>query len=148
MSLESRNRALISRSVTGRRSFITLKCPRGYVFSNVKFTLKGRHSECLRRSHRAQRQCSVECLRSYRAQQQCRWRRHCRIDTKVKSQDCSVSAIQMSNLKCVPKGENEVDVNREIFETFDLTEFILLKIIFSQILTSNKNPELEPQYLL
>lgn len=93
VSHQSRHGAVISRSVTGRRSFITLKCPKNHVFANVKFRLADNsvtsYNKCL--------------VNSLSAQRRCRWRRRCRINTKVKTLNCSASAIQLSNLKCVPE---------------------------------------------
>lgn len=95
-SCQSRHGAVISRSVTGRRSFITLKCPKDHVFANVKFRLADNsvntnYNKCL--------------VNSLVAQKMCRWRRRCKINTKVKTLNCSASAIQLSNLKCVPEGQ-------------------------------------------
>lgn len=42
-------------------------------------------------------------MNSLVAQKRCRWHRRCKINTKAKTLNCSASAIQLSNLKCVPK---------------------------------------------
>ncbi|XP_061184160.1 uncharacterized protein LOC133192206 [Saccostrea echinata] len=88
--------ALISRSISGRRSFITLKCPSGHVFSNVKFRLDSNTSNTISKGSKCWR-------RSLKAQRMCRWKRKCRIDTKIRTGDCKASAIQLSNLQCIPE---------------------------------------------
>lgn len=94
VSQQSRHGAVVSRSVTGRRSYITLKCPKDHVFANVKFRLEDN------RVNTNYNKCLVNSLV---AQKRCRWHRRCKINTKAKTLNCSASAIQLSNLKCVPK---------------------------------------------
>eukprot|EP00105_Crassostrea_gigas_P040589 XP_019924737.1 PREDICTED: uncharacterized protein LOC105332920 [Crassostrea gigas] len=94
VSQQSRHGAVVSRSVTGRRSYITLKCPKDHVFANVKFRLQDN------RVNTNYNKCLVNSLV---AQKRCRWHRRCKINTKAKTLNCSASAIQLSNLKCVPK---------------------------------------------
>lgn len=84
--------ALISRNTFRRRSFITLKCPEGYLFTNLKFKLdptadKG-SSKCDRRGTEARRRC--------------RWRQTCRVDTNLRG--CNAAHMQLSNFKCIPQG--------------------------------------------
>lgn len=114
VSQQSRHGAVVSRSVTGRRSYITLKCPKDHVFANVKFRLEDN------RVNTNYNKCLVNSLV---AQKRCRWHRRCKINTKAKTLNCSASAIQLSNLKCVPKGQLFTWMS-EIFRLHELTRKI------------------------
>ncbi|XP_048777559.2 uncharacterized protein LOC125681475 [Ostrea edulis] len=106
--------ALISRNTFRRRSFITLKCPEGYLFTNLKFKLdptadKG-SSKCDRRGTEARRRC--------------RWRQTCRVDTNLRG--CNAAHMQLSNFKCIPQ-DNVLTICRSDNGAVWITNFGRLK---------------------